>query len=399
MEALRSMTEAEPTIGSFAEISHLVTESEIIAFAQLSGDNNPIHISLDQAQEHGHDGLVSHGVLTNALISRIIGTRLPGPGSLWINQSTEYVGVVHPGDRLTGRVEVVKVFARDRIVDVVATVVNQHSEVVLRGRGRVRLPAKALEVTQDQSDLNLTYSILILGGSSSIGLALTEHLARAGYGVISTFNRNPDRLESVVAACRKLGAQVRTIQFDTDSADELGKKIDELSRLDVKPIGLINCIAADPRMERAISIDPETFVSRLTSESLSLLTGVRTLYQEMLNRGFGRIINIGSSARYGPADMGWLTYIASKQVGFSVIRSLAIELGQFGITANSIAPGFLGTGMTRNVSERYLSAVLSQTPTGKLTSTESICSAAQYLLSAAASDVNGQELVIDGGRT
>jgi NAD(P)-dependent dehydrogenase (short-subunit alcohol dehydrogenase family) len=147
-----------------------------------------------------------------------------------------------------------------------------------------------------------------------------------------------------------------------------------------------------------LAIDTDTFGKKVIFESEAIMTGTLLLLDEMRWKRFGRIINIGSSARNASPDPGWLSYNASKQAAFSIIRSLAVELGPFGITANSVAPGLLGAGMTTGISERFVNSARVQTPTGRLPSLESVCSTVEYLLSPNAMDINGQEIVIDGGR-
>lgn len=398
MEVLNSMTHLRIEVGISAEISHVVTEHEIIEFAKLSGDNNLLHTSPEFAAQMSRSGVVAHGVLTMSLISRIIGTRLPGNGALWLGQTTQFTGSVHVGDRLTGRVEVAKIYGKDQLIDVETTVINQSNETVLRGIGRVKLPATQVEPNPKSSSVDQTYPILILGGSSAVGLAVTKHLASKGFDVTSTFSSHPDDLEKLITNANLAGQSARTVHLDLRSKLSFLKKMAELTSSGITPLGLVNCLATEPSNELAVAIDPDGFGPKVVFESEAIMTGTHLLLDEMRKQQFGRIINIGSSARTASPEPGWLSYIASKQAAFSVVRSLAVELGTFGITANSVAPGLLGTGMTNGISERIVNRAKVQTPTGRLPSLESVCSTVEYLLSPNASDVNGQEIVVDGGR-
>ncbi len=398
MEVLNSMTDLPIEIGTSAEISHLVTEHEINEFAKLSGDDNLLHTSPEFAAQMSRNGVVSHGVLTMSLISRIIGTRLPGNGALWLSQTTQFTGSVHVGDRLTGRVEVIKIHVKDQLIDVETTVVNQNSEIVLRGTGRVKLPTTFVEPNLRLSPIVQMYPILILGGSSAVGLAITEHLVGKGFDVTSTFSSRPDELEKLITNANLAGQSARAVHLDLRSKSKFLKKMAEYASSGVKPLGLVNCLATEPSNELALTIDPDDFGKKVVFESEAIMTGTKLLLDEMRQQQFGRIINVGSSARNASPEPGWLSYIASKQAAFSIIRSLAVELGPFGITANSVAPGLLGLGMTNGISERIVNSAKVRTPTGRLPSLASVCSAVDYLLSPNASDINGQEIVIDGGR-
>jgi 3-oxoacyl-[acyl-carrier protein] reductase len=392
------MNDLRIDVGISAEISHVVTEHEINEFAKLSGDDNLLHTSPEFAAQTSRNGVVAHGVLTMSLISRIIGTRLPGNGSLWLSQSTQFTGSVHVGDRLTGRVEVARIHAKDQLIDVETTVINHRNETVLRGTGRVKLPATQVEPDPISSSVGHTYPILILGGSSAVGLAISEHLASRGFDVTSTFSSHPDKLEKMITNANLAGQSARTVHLDFRSKPKFMKKLTELASSGVKPLGLVNCLATEPSNESALAMDLDGFGQKVVFESEAIMTGTQLLLNEMRKQQFGRIINIGSSARNASPEPGWLSYIASKQAAFSIIRSLAVELGPFGITANSVAPGLLGTGMTNGIAERIVNSAKIQTPTGRLPSLESVCSVVDYLLSPNASDINGQEIVVDGGR-
>ncbi len=399
MEALNNMNQLNLEVGTSAEISHVVTEHEISEFAKLSGDNNLLHTSPQFASDMSRNGVVSHGVLTMALISRIIGTKLPGDGALWISQSIQFTGSVHIGDRITGRVEVVKIHAKDHLIDIETSVVNQNGETVLRGSGRVKTPLRKVAQRQKSSFTNETYPVLILGGSSAVGLAITEHIASKGFDVISTFSEHPDALEELIMKANTAGCSARTVHFDLKTKAKFLNKMVEIALSGVKPLGLVNCLATEPNNEMAMTIDVENFGKKVVFESEAIITGTHALIDEMRKQSFGRIVNIGSSARNTTPESGWMSYIASKQAALSVIRSLAVELGPFGVTANSVAPGMLGTGMTIGLAERTIHSVQVQTPTGRLPTLDSVCSTVEFLLSPNSLDINGQEIVIDGGRT
>jgi len=129
---------ADPTRpGDRASVEHVFTAEDVAAFARLSGDNNPIHLDAAAAGAAGFEREVVHGVLVTSLISRVLGTRLPGPGRLLLGQELRYRRPVHPGDRLTATVEVTSV-REDKPVIVLKTWV-EGTEVVLDGEATIML--------------------------------------------------------------------------------------------------------------------------------------------------------------------------------------------------------------------------------------------------------------------
>ena len=121
--------------GERASIEHTFTAADVAAFARLSGDDNPIHLDPDAARRAGFDREVVHGVLVTSLISRLLGTRLPGPGTILLGQQLRYLRPVHPGDLLHASVEVTSV-RDDKPVIVLRTWVES-SDVVLDGEATV----------------------------------------------------------------------------------------------------------------------------------------------------------------------------------------------------------------------------------------------------------------------
>lgn len=121
--------------GDTASVEHVFTTEDVAAFARLSGDDNPIHLDGDAARAAGFEREVVHGVLVTSLISRLLGTRLPGPGTILLGQELRYRRPVHPGDRLTATVEVTSV-RDDKPVIVLRTWVES-DVVVLDGEATV----------------------------------------------------------------------------------------------------------------------------------------------------------------------------------------------------------------------------------------------------------------------
>jgi acyl dehydratase len=115
-------------VGSVATCDFTVTEHDVLSFARLSHDTNPLHLDPDAARELGFARPVAHGLLTLASISRLIGTALPGPGALWVSQDSQFLTPVLVGDPLTARVEVKQVSKAAGMVVLRTEVFNLHSK-------------------------------------------------------------------------------------------------------------------------------------------------------------------------------------------------------------------------------------------------------------------------------
>jgi len=122
-------------IGERATLEHTFTTSQVADFARLSGDANPIHLDAEAGRRAGFDREVVHGVLVIGLISRLLGTRLPGPGTILLEQTLRYKRPVYPDEPVRATVEVTTV-RKDKPVIGLRTWVET-GELVLEGEATV----------------------------------------------------------------------------------------------------------------------------------------------------------------------------------------------------------------------------------------------------------------------
>ena len=126
-------------LGQSAEVTRTITEDDIQAFGDLSGDYNPIHFDDEWAKQTMFEGRIAHGILTAAFISAALGMHLPGTGSIYMSQSMRFLGPVRIGDTITARVEVISLNDEKQRVTLKTTCTNQKDKVVLDGEALVTL--------------------------------------------------------------------------------------------------------------------------------------------------------------------------------------------------------------------------------------------------------------------
>ncbi len=128
-------------VGMSAELLRTVMQSDVVAFAELSGDNNPIHLSDAFAAATPFGGRIAHGLFTASLLSALLGTRLPGPGAIYLAQTLRFLGPVRIGDVVTARVEVMHLQpSRQRARLLCECSVD--AKLVLEGEAVVKLPLR-----------------------------------------------------------------------------------------------------------------------------------------------------------------------------------------------------------------------------------------------------------------
>jgi 3-hydroxybutyryl-CoA dehydratase len=132
----------ELAVGGAAEFTKTVTEADVVLFAGITGDLNPAHVDDVAASASRFGGRIAHGMLVAGFISTVLGTRLPGPGTIYLSQQLRFVAPVRLGDTVTARVEVAELVPAKRRARLATTVRNQRGETVIEGEATVMVPAR-----------------------------------------------------------------------------------------------------------------------------------------------------------------------------------------------------------------------------------------------------------------
>jgi len=131
----------EIRVGDTASFTKTVSESDVYGFAGVTGDLNPAHIDEEYAKKTMFKGRIAHGMLGAGMISAVLGTRLPGPGTIYLSQELKFRAPVRFGDTVTARVRITEKIEAKRRMTLETTLVNQTGAVVIEGTAVVMLPA------------------------------------------------------------------------------------------------------------------------------------------------------------------------------------------------------------------------------------------------------------------
>jgi 3-hydroxybutyryl-CoA dehydratase len=129
---------ALPAVGTRATRERTITDDDIVRFAEVSGDRNPVHLDEEYAAHSPFGQRIAHGFLVGSLISATIGMDLPGPGSIYLGQTLKFVAPVHIGDTVTVSVEVIKVREDKRLITLRTDCTNQNGTLVITGEATVK---------------------------------------------------------------------------------------------------------------------------------------------------------------------------------------------------------------------------------------------------------------------
>jgi 3-hydroxybutyryl-CoA dehydratase len=137
---MHGKTIGQLSIGDTAEFSKTIAESDVYGFAGITGDFNPAHIDQVYAANTIFKGRIAHGMLSAGMISAVIGTRLPGPGTIYMSQSLRFCAPVKIGDTVTARVEVTELIEAKNRAKLSTICTIQDGTLVLEGEALVMLP-------------------------------------------------------------------------------------------------------------------------------------------------------------------------------------------------------------------------------------------------------------------
>ena len=135
----------ELQVGQSAEWAKTLTEADVVLYAGITGDFNPVHVNAVEAERSRFGGRIAHGMLSAGFVSAAIAMRLPGPGAIYLGQTLRFTAPVRVGDTVTARVQVAELFPSKRRLRLTTVCRNQRGEVVIDGEATVMLPREEAE--------------------------------------------------------------------------------------------------------------------------------------------------------------------------------------------------------------------------------------------------------------
>jgi 3-oxoacyl-[acyl-carrier protein] reductase len=236
---------------------------------------------------------------------------------------------------------------------------------------------------------------LVTGASRGLGRAIALRLARDGASLAINYSRREDRAESLASEIQSCGAKAIICRADVGSSEQVTSMVERISA-ELGPVDVLVNNAAVFHSADVAEYDQARYEELQRVNVGGMINTTLAVLAKMKDRRFGRIVNVTSIAAHGTSLSGTTFYAATKASVTLLTRRFAMDLGQFGITVNAVAPGFVPTDMTADglQTDRIIEATMVR----RLGTPEDIAHAVAFLASPESGFITAQTLTVDGGR-
>lgn len=412
-------------VGDRAAFRATISPVMVEAFAELSGDRNPLHVDAAYAAGTSFGEPIAHGMIAGALISRLIGMHLPGERALYRSQSLCFLRPILLGTEVEVRGEVIAVEPELALIRVRTEVAAAHgderyaegeAEVMVRGGvaeplaesrppceprladpprdARERLPARARSESADGTFRG--ERVLVIGGSRGLGAEIARDLGAAGAEVILTYRRDAAAASRVEGAIFEAGGRATSRALDLADAERVER---ELLAWDAEaPLAaVVLCAHGEIARRSLLRTSAAELGAELRRSAVSLLSVARGAAPGMRARRRGSIVALSSSVTQEVPPPGWGAYTAAKHSLEGIVRTLAVELAPAGIRVNAVAPTLIATEAVLAGPARVRDELAARSPLGRLPRPKDVAAAVRFLVSPGSECITGIRLPVAGG--
>lgn len=411
-------------IGDEAELFHIISENDVNLFAKLTGDNNPLHMDEAFASRTSFKHRVVHGMLTASFISAMIGTKLPGAGSLWYEQQLYFMAPARIGDKIRVVAKVKQKSLSQRILQIETSVFDESGRKLIEGEAKVKLlkpeiagghlseemGQRAVRVpgARQESQIPLVKreqvfkenhkgAVIVTGASRGIGAAIAIDLALSGFPVVVNFITNSSKAEDIVDRIRANNGKAIAYRADLTNIVAIKSMVDFTLEEFGTIFGVVNN-ATPPIDNLAFSqISWDDIQYQIDVQVKGAFHLCKTIIPHLLNAQKGVIVNIASTYADNVPPIKMMSYVIAKSALLSFSRSLAVEYGPKGININCVSPGMTETGLIANLPEKAKLLAKMNSPLRRLGLPEDIAGVVSFLFSDKGRHITGENIRVCGG--
>lgn len=409
---IENRTFEELTVGDSASLTRVLTRRDIALFAIVSGDVNPAHLDPAYAETDMFHEVIAHGMWGGALISAVLGTTLPGPGTIYLGQDLRFRRPVRIGDAVTATVSLVEKHPDKAIAVFDCTLTNQFGETVVEGQARVKAPTEKVVRSRialpnvalhdggpDPLDLTGKRGLVIgIANDQSIAYGCALAMRQAGAELAVTY-LNDKAQPHVRPLAEHLGCAL-VLPCDVREPGQLEETFAAVAREWGRLDFVLHSIAYAPREDlhgRLTDTSAAGFATAMDVSCHSFLRMAR-LAEPLMKQG-GTLLTVtfyGSSRVVEHYNLMGPVKAALE----SSVRYLAAELGPGAIRVHAISPGPVRTRAASGIDrfDELMARETAAAPQRHLADIADVGSLARFLVSDAARRITGTVIPVDGGR-
>ena len=383
-------------IGDNTELIHVITQSDINQFVELTGDDNKLHVDAEFASETSFKKPVAHGMLSASFISTIIGTKLPGDGALWYSQSLEFLQPVRVGDELRITAKVIKKIDRTKTIELQTDIFNQHKQKVTTGTAKVKLVETVLPKGKEKKTASQK-TALIIGGTGGIGSATCIQLAKDGFDIAIHYFKNKTKAYKLKDKIKKIGSNAVVVTGDVTSFTD----VQEMKETSLRNIGkisiIVNCSTLPIPSIKFADLEWKDMQAHYDANIRGSFNLLKVFVPTWEQEHFGKFIALTTLATE-KQNAQWLPYITSKTALNGFVKALAFEVANKGIRINMVSPGMVDTPLIADIPEKARLLSAAQTPLKTLATADDVAGAISFLASEKSNYLIGETIRVNGGQ-
>ncbi len=393
--APKIMAAADLRVGLTAEYEREIEESDVLGFADNSGDFNPLHVDSAFAEKSRYAQRIVHGAFQIGLASALIGMRLPGRDVVLGSVNARFLSPLYFPSRVRVSGEITAWNAASRAGSVRITVSDlaslaPASEITMAFT--LQAPREAAGAPHQSKPLKTeaVFSsdrkiVILTGASGGIGAVLLDALAE-DFSVLALVHNHPLK-----------NKRPHAVEFHADIGTPGWEEI-ITERMGAHPLyGVIHCAWAGMPKGGLLQCDSRLIERQLAFGTTHVVRLARLLFNLAGTDG-GRMVALGSTAGHHNPALGLGAYSLAKSALEDTLRLLAPEMARKRISINAVCPTFVPTGMNAQADDLQVKRERALVPMGRICETEDIVGAVRYLLSPAASFISGQSIVLSGAQ-
>ncbi|HEX8286353.1 MAG TPA: SDR family oxidoreductase [Pyrinomonadaceae bacterium] len=375
-----------------------VTEEDVLTFARLSGDCNPLHVDADYAKSSNYQGRIAHGAFQVGLASALLGMHLPGKKVLLSSINSRFPAPLYFPKRIKISGEISawnpeNLGGQLRVIIQDAASMSTTAEIFMGftlheekpQAGIVQAPKRLADISARNENDKF---ILLTGASGGLGTSILSSLS-AYYQVLALTNKQPlDEQFSSLPNVEEIRADISSPTFEENISSIIGNR----------PLyGIIHTAWGGAPRSGLLSSDIDVINNQLAFGTTITVILARTLYKHICHDA-GRFIAIGSTYGTVKPNLQMGAYSLAKASLENAVKLLAPELARKKITANVICPSFIPVGFNKQANQRQIMIESAAVPVGRVCDVNDVAGMINYLLSNESAFVSGQIINLTGGQ-